>query len=160
MKKNYFELGIPIDDIVLSLFEKAVQLEGRQSRLARALGIPEATLSIWMKKTQKETTSISWDLWRNVRSYLIKAELIDAEDPRWMLPSQMRERLMAIRDSSDVTARQSAVNTGTVNGSMTVNNQGRADAADLKSSIRKALIKTDGMCDACKLKAIDIIESV
>lgn len=160
IKKNYFELGIPIDDVVLSIFEKAVQLEGRQSRLARALGIPEATLSIWMKKTQKETASISWDLWRNVRSYLVKAELIDAEDPRWMLPSQMRERLMAIRGDRDVTARQSAVNTGTLNGSMTVNNQGRADAVELKSSIRMALIKTDGMCAECKLKAIAVIESV
>lgn len=67
---------------------------------------------------------------------------------------------MRIELGDTITARQSAVNTGTVNGSMTVNNQGRADAADLKSSIRKALIKTDGMCDACKLKAIDIIESV
>lgn len=161
IKKNYFELGIPIDDVVLSIFEKAVQLEGRQSKLARALGIPEATLSIWMKKTQKETASISWDLWRNVRTYLVRAELIDAEDPRWMLPSQMRERLMAIRGDSDVTARQSAVNTGTVNGSMTVNNnQGRADAAELKSSIRMALIKAEGMCADCKLKAIAVIESV
>ena len=86
--------------------------------------------------------------------------MIDAEDPRWMLPSQMRERLMAIRGDSDVTARQSAVNTGTLNGSMTVNNQGRADAAELKSSIRMALIKTDGMCAECKLKAIAVIESV
>lgn len=158
MKKNYFELGIPIDDIVLSLFEKAVQLEGRQSRLARALGIPEATLSIWMKKTQKETASISWDLWRNVRSYLIKAELIDAEDPRWMLPSQMRERLMAIRDSSDVTARQSAVNNGTNNGSMTVNNQTTAGLEPLKSALRSAILKSD-MCSDCKVKILTLLES-
>ena len=154
------ESGIIVDESLRTIILHAVQLEGKQSKLSRAIGVTENCISNWLGNTMKGTASITWDQWKKVRSYLIKTELIDAEDPRWMLPSQMRERLMAIRDSSDVTARQSAVNTGTVNGSMTVNNQGRADAADLKSSIRKALIKTDGMCDACKLKAIDIIESV
>lgn len=37
---------------------------------------------------------ISWDQWKKVRAYLIKVELIDGEDPKWMLPSQMRERLL------------------------------------------------------------------
>ena len=141
--------GVFITDDLVSRLNRAVQLEGRQSKFARIMNVPENNLSNWLGKTKKTSSMISWEQWAKVRSYLIKAELIDAEDPRWMLPSQMRERLMAIRDSSDVTARQSAVNTGTVNGSMTVNNQGRADAADLKSSIRKALIKTDGMCDTC-----------
>lgn len=96
MKKNYTELGIPIDDSVLALLNRAVQLEGRQSKLARALNVPEATLSIWRKNTQAETTSITWDQWKKVRAYLIKVNLIDADDPKWMLPSQMRERLSAI----------------------------------------------------------------
>lgn len=94
MKNNYEQLGILIDDEVLSLLERAVQLEGRQSKLARAIGVPEATLSIWLKKTVKETTAITWDMWKKVRSYLIKVELIDGDDARWMLPSQMRERLL------------------------------------------------------------------
>ena len=96
MKKNYDELGILIDDAVLHLLNHAVQLEGRQSKLARAIGIPEATLSIWMKKTQKETTMISWDQWKKAWKYLKDHELIDGEDPKWMLPSQMRERLSAL----------------------------------------------------------------
>jgi len=96
MKKNYTELGITIDDSVLALLNRAVQLEGRQSKLARVLNVPEATLSIWRKNTQAETTSITWDQWKKVRAYLIKVDLIDADDPKWMLPSQMRERLVAI----------------------------------------------------------------
>lgn len=153
--------GVFITDDLLSRLNHAVQLEGRQSKLARIMNVPENNLSNWLGKTKKTSSMISWEQWAKVRAYLVKAELIDAEDPRWMLPSQMRERLMAIRGDSDVTARQSAVNTGTVNGSMTVNNnQGRADAAELKSSIRMALIKAEGMCADCKLKAIAVIESV
>ena len=155
------ESGMVINDELIRIFKLAIQFEGRQSKLARAIGIKAINLSTWLgNNTTKDIVSISWDQWKKIQAYLIGIGLIDADDPRWMLPSQMRERLMALKDNSDVTASQSAVNTGTVNGSMTVNNQGRADAADLKSSIRKALIKTDGMCDACKLKAIDIIESV
>lgn len=154
------EMGILITPEIIGFLKAALQKEGKKSCLSRSIGVTESNIGHWLGDTQQKGTYILWDQWKKVRSYLIKAELIDAEDPRWMLPSQMRERLMSIRDNGDVTARQSAVNTGTVNGSMTVNNQGRADAADLKSSIRKALIKTDGMCDACKLKAIDIIESV
>ena len=154
------EMGILITPEIINFLKVALQREGKKSCLARSIGVTESNIGHWLGDTQQKGTYILWDQWKKVRAYLIKAELIDAEDPRWMLPSQMRERLMAIRGDSDVTARQSAVNTGTLNGSMTVNNQGRADAAELKSSIRMALIKTDGMCADCKLKAIAVIESV
>lgn len=88
------ESGLVIDQALLSLLERAVQLEGRQSKLARAMDVPEMSLSHWLKKTQRDTISITWDKWKKVRSYLIKVELIDGDDARWMLPSQMRERLL------------------------------------------------------------------
>ena len=90
------ESGLVIDQALLSLLERAVQMEGRQSKLARAMGVPEMSLSHWLKKTQRDTISITWDKWKKVRAYLIKVELIDGEDPKWMLPSQMRERLSAL----------------------------------------------------------------
>lgn len=150
--------GVFITDDLVSRLNRAVQLEGRQSKLARIMNVPENNLSNWLGKTKKTSSMISWEQWAKVRSYLIKAELIDAEDPRWMLPSQMRERLMAIRDSSDVTARQSAVNNGTNNGSMTVNNQTTAGSEPLKSALRSAILKS-GMCADCKVKVLTLLES-
>lgn len=86
--------GIFITDELISLLKRSVQLEGRQSKLARAMGVPENNLSNWLGNTQNTISMISWDQWKKVRSYLIKVELIDGDDARWMLPSQMRERLL------------------------------------------------------------------
>ncbi len=88
------ESGLVIDQALLSLLERAVQLEGRQSKLARAIGVTENCISNWLGNSAKGTLSITWDQWKKVRSYLIKVELIDGDDARWMLPSQMRERLL------------------------------------------------------------------
>ena len=151
--------GVFITDDLVSRLNRAVQLEGRQSKLARIMNVPENNLSNWLGKTKKTSSMISWEQWAKVRSYLIKAELIDAEDPRWMLPSQMRERLMAIRDSSDVTARQSAVNNGTNNGSMTVNNQTAGGSEPLKAALRSAILKSD-MCSDCKVKILTLLETI
>ena len=152
------EMGILITPEIIGFLKAALQKEGKKSCLSRSIGVTESNIGHWLGDTQQKGTYILWDQWKKVRSYLIKAELIDAEDPRWMLPSQMRERLMAIRDSSDVTARQSAVNNGTNNGSMTVNNQTTAGLEPLKSALRSAVLKSD-MCSDCKVKILTLLES-
>ncbi len=96
MKYLAEESGLLIDDDIRLILNHAVQLEGKQSKLARAIGVTENCISNWLGKTLKDTASITWDQWKKVRAYLIKVELIDAEDPKWMLPSQMRERLEAL----------------------------------------------------------------
>ncbi|MBQ9445058.1 MAG: hypothetical protein IJU61_00600 [Victivallales bacterium] len=96
MKYLAEESGLLIDDDIRLVLKHAVQLEGRQSKLARAIGVTENCISNWLGKTLKDTASITWDQWKKVRAYLIKVELIDGEDPKWMLPSQMRERLSAL----------------------------------------------------------------
>ncbi len=57
-----------------------------------------------------------------------------------------------------ITAPNSAVNTGTNNGTMTVNNQMKADS-EWKSALIAALNKSD-MCDTCFRKAVRIIETL
>ncbi len=151
------EMGILITPEIIGFLKAALQKEGKKSCLSRSIGVTESNIGHWLGDTQQKGTYILWDQWKKVRSYLIKAELIDAEDPRWMLPSQMRERLMAIRDSSDVTARQSAVNNGTNNGSMTVNNQTPGGSEPLKSALRSAILKSD-MCSDCKVKILTLLE--
>ena len=107
MKYLAEESGLIIDRDLLAILKKAVQLEGRQSKLSRAIGVTENCISNWLGNTAKDTTSITWDQWKKVRAYLIKADLIDADDPKWMLPSQMRERLSAIGgERGDADARR------------------------------------------------------
>ena len=106
MKYVAEESGLLIDDDIRLILNHAVQLEGRQSKLARAIGVTENCISNWLGKTLKDTASITWDQWKKVRAYLIKVELIDAEDPKWMLPSQMRERLEALSDGSGGDGRR------------------------------------------------------
>lgn len=72
--------GVFITDDLLSRLNHAVQLEGRQSKLARIMNVPENNLSNWLGKTKKTSSMISWEQWAKVRAYLVKAELIDAED--------------------------------------------------------------------------------
>ena len=90
------EMGILITDEIIVMLKKALQLEGRKSRLARAIGVTESNIGHWLGDTQQKGVYIIWDQWKKVRSYLIKVGLIDGEDARWMLPSQMRERLLGM----------------------------------------------------------------
>ena len=88
------EMGILITDEIIGILKKALQQEGKKSRLARAIGVTESNIGHWLGDTQQKGEYIVWDQWKKVRSYLIKVELIDGDDARWMLPSQMRERLL------------------------------------------------------------------
>ena len=90
------EMGILITSEILSILNSALQREGKKSRLARAIGVTESNIGHWLGDTQQKGMYILWDQWKKVRAYLIKVELIDGEDPKWMLPSQMRERLSAL----------------------------------------------------------------
>lgn len=60
-------------------------------------------------------------------------------------------------DGSPITATNSAVNAGVNNGSMTIHAAGAAD--QIKSSLRAAILKSDGICDACKVKILTLLES-
>lgn len=61
-------------------------------------------------------------------------------------------------DGSPITATNSAVNAGVNNGSMTIHAAGEAD--QIKSSLRSAILKSDGICDACKVKILTLLETV
>ena len=100
------EMGILITDEIIGILKKALQQEGKKSRLARAIGVTESNIGHWLGDTQQKGEYIVWDQWKKVRSYLIKVELIDGEDPKWMLPSQMRERLEALSDGSGGDGRR------------------------------------------------------
>ena len=55
-------------------------------------------LSRWLGNANEKTFSITWEQWAKVRDYLLKENLIDPDDPRWMLPSQLRQVALAARE--------------------------------------------------------------
>lgn len=61
-------------------------------------------------------------------------------------------------DGSPITATNSAVNAGVNNGNMTIHAVG--DGERLKSSLRSAILKTDDICDKCKVKILTLLETV
>ena len=65
---------------------------------------------------------------------------------------------MRIELGDTITTSHSAVNNGTNNGSMTVNNQTTAELEPLKSALRSAILKSD-MCSDCKVKILTMLES-
>ncbi len=61
-------------------------------------------------------------------------------------------------DGSPITATNSAVNAGVNNGNMTIHAVG--DGERLKSSLRSAILKTDDICDKCKVKILTLLETI
>lgn len=152
------DFGIKINDEIKNLLDSCIQNEGNAAKLAHAIGTTKTNITTWTGKGKRKGEFITWDKWGSLRKYLISRGLIFDDDPRWMLPSQMRERLMAIRSDGDGTASHSAVNNGTNNGSMTVNNQTTGGSELMKSALRSAVLKSD-MCSDCKVKIFTMLET-
>lgn len=66
---------------------------------------------------------------------------------------------MRIELGDTITASHSAVNNGTNNGSMTVNNQTTDGSEPVKSALRSAVLKSD-MCSDCKVKILTLLETM
>lgn len=90
------ESGIKITPEIIVMLNRCIQIEAKASILARKIGTTKTNITTWLGKGKRKGEYIVWDQWEKVRAYLIKVDLIDADDPKWMLPSQMRERLDAI----------------------------------------------------------------
>lgn len=71
---------------------------------------------------------------------------------------RMFPNLRVSLDGSPITATNSAVNAGVNNGSMTIHAAGEEDK--IKSSLRSAILKSDGICDSCKVKILTLLETV
>ncbi len=87
------ELGIKIDSEVMELLKKAIEHAGNRRKLAAAINIGYTTLGNWLGVNEQKGEFITWEQWPAIRNYLVKAMLVDGENPRWMTPSEMRESL-------------------------------------------------------------------
>ncbi len=87
--------GIEISNEVRILLERAIEREKTQNRLALKMSIPAQNIQNWRGTGKRVGEYILWDQWERVRRYLVANGDISAEDPRWMTPSEMGERIMS-----------------------------------------------------------------
>lgn len=85
------EMGILIDETLKDIMEKAVKIDGNSSQLAKAIGKKTQTVRNWLGKSNQIGEFIVWDSWKPLRDHLAVIGLINSNDPKWMLPSELRE---------------------------------------------------------------------
>ena len=87
------DFGIPINQEVEELLQKAISHAGNRRQLALQLKIGTTTISNWLGASDRKGQYITWDQWKPLRNYLAAHRALDAADPRWMLPSELRDAL-------------------------------------------------------------------
>lgn len=98
------DFGIPINQEVEELLQKAISHAGNRRQLALQLKIGTTTISNWLGASDRKGQYITWDQWKPLRDYLAAHRALDAADPRWMLPSELRDALQngdAIRSDDE-----------------------------------------------------------
>ena len=98
------ESGIKITEEVRNLVNHAIEIAGSQNRLHEETKISQVAISYWTGKGNRKGEIITWDQWKPLRNYLAAHRALDAADPRWMLPSELRDALQngdAIRSDDE-----------------------------------------------------------
>ena len=99
------ELGIQIDDEIRKTLEKAVSKAGNRRKLCLLLKISYTTLGNWLGANERQGEYITWAQWPSIRDYLVANQLLNGFDPRWLIPSEMRARLLE-HPSDNITAEE------------------------------------------------------
>lgn len=89
------EFGIRIDKSVTDLLNKAIAQAENKRQLCLSMGISYTTLGNWLGAYDRKGEYITWEQLAQIKKYLVANGLIDGSDPKWMTPSEMRERLAA-----------------------------------------------------------------
>ena len=87
------EIGVPITEEIHGYLDKAIKIAKNKAQLAKILGLNDNVIKTWLGGGSQIGKYIGWAHWRIIRGYLVANKLIDGNDPRWLTPSEMRERL-------------------------------------------------------------------
>ena len=87
------EFGIFISDEVKKMLNRAIEIAQNRRQLALQLKIGPTTISNWLGASDRKGEFITWEQWKPLRDYLAAHGEIARGDPRWMLPSEMRNAL-------------------------------------------------------------------
>ena len=85
--------GIEIDETIKRMLETAIKRETSQNRFAIAVGVPAQNVQNWRGTGRQVGEYILWDQWEKLKPYFVRNGDIDGDDPRWMTPAEMRDRL-------------------------------------------------------------------
>ena len=100
------ELGLPVTNNLRALLEEGAHKAGGVASFCEACQTPKNSYHFWTGNGKRRAEYIVWDTWERVRNVLAQLRLINPNDPRWMLPSELRDeviRLRAIIDGSPTT---------------------------------------------------------
>ncbi len=89
------EHGITIDETVIKMLDSAVKREGSQNQLAVKLNVKPQNLQNWRGNGERKGYYILWDQWEKIKPYFVQNGDVSADDPQWMTPSEMRERIQS-----------------------------------------------------------------
>ena len=100
--KKFKDLGIPLDSDILNIIQTGIKIAGGKSKFIKFTDLDFNTLNFYLNKNdddkdeddafkvKRKAQYISWGKWPKIRDYLASVGLLDATDPRWMTPDELR----------------------------------------------------------------------
>lgn len=97
--KNFSNLGIPLNEDILNIIRMGIEKAGSIANFVDATKIGYSTMNFYLNSNKppdegdndkRDAKYISWRKWPKIRDYLASVGLLDATDPRWMTPDELR----------------------------------------------------------------------
>lgn len=106
------EHGVEIDDAMHQVLTQAASIAGSRLQLSKQLGIGFSTLNNWYGNNYRKGEYITWEQWKPLREFLEAHGLLDADEPRWLLPSELLAELERLRAERGESATATATGAG------------------------------------------------
>ena len=110
------EMGVILTNEIKKMIREGIAREGSYTLFAQACKVPKASIGFWIGEGKRQSVCIPWDSWMGVRACLAHHGLLNASEPRWLLPSELLSELERLRrergGSATATGAGSAAATG------------------------------------------------
>lgn len=159
------EHGVEIDDAMHQVLTQAASIAGSRLQLSKQLGIGFSTLNNWYGNNYRKGEYITWEQWKPLREFLEAHGLLDADEPRWLLPSELLSELERLRRERGGNATASGAGSAAASGAgarataAPVNQTTASEAEAVRKLERLAswIIACPDLSPEAKLRAMAII---
>lgn len=159
------EVGVILTDEVKAMLREGIAEEGSYALFARACNVPKASVGFWIGEGKRQGVCIPWDSWIGVRECLSRHGLLDADEPRWLLPSELLSELERLRQERGGSATASGAGSAAASGAgarataAPVNQTTASEAEAVRKLERLAswIIACPDLSPEAKLRAMAII---
>ncbi len=159
------EMGVKIDDRVRSMLLNGAQACGSKRQFAQECGCPASAITQWLADGKRKGEYITWGVWKGVRECLSRHGLLDADEPRWLLPSELLAELERLRQERGGSATASGAGSAAASGAgarataAPVNQTTASEAEAVRKLERLAswIIACPDLSPEAKLRAMAII---